>query len=234
MLRDCHIIILASGFGKRFKNSRSIPKQLLLVEGRPVFSYALNTAMTLVLQEKVLLTYPPGMKKAFQSLLKKINAAPILIEGGERRQDSVSNALEHIKNKNGVVLIHDSARPFASTELFKRVYNGAVKTGACIPVIKSPDTVKELRSGFVKKTIDRESLGLAQTPQGFNIALLRKVFAGCDEADEYTDEAGLLESQGCKVSVVEGERHNLKLTFSEDLSIIKTLAVEYGKNRHRY
>lgn len=222
-MKDLFIIVLASGAGRRFGKQASLPKQLLRIGAKPVVWFSLHAALQLTPPENVLLTYPPGMKKTFESLLKKNKWNFRLIEGGKRRQDSVLNAFRHIQHNKGIVLIHDSARPLASARLFKTVYEGAKKNGACIPVIKSPDTVKEIKNGFIEKTINREVLGLAQTPQGFKIDILRKTFSKLDGKKEYTDEAGLLEASGRCVAVAAGERHNLKLTFQEDLAIIKTL-----------
>lgn len=230
-MKGLYVILLAAGLGKRFSRAEKSPKQLVKINGKPLLRLSVNTALSVAPEQNVILAHPPGMRVFFEKLCRKYGWDITLAEGGERRQDSVFNAFMQIENAKGIVLIHDSARPLASPELFKRIYEGAKKNGACIPVIKSPDTVKELRGGFVEKTVNRDFIGLAQTPQGFEIALLRDAFAKCDSKREYTDEAGLLESQGCKVFVVEGERHNLKLTFQEDLTIIKALIHE--QNRHR-
>ncbi|GAB4433107.1 MAG: hypothetical protein OHK0040_03500 [bacterium] len=224
MLRDCYIIILASGMGKRFGKSVKMPKQLINLAGKPILCYSLETAISLAGKDRVILTYPKGMLKQFSNLLRKYDYDVMLVEGGERRQDSVYNAISIIKNEKSVVLIHDSARPLATKELFKRVYDCAKLNGAAIPVVMATETVKEVSKGIVKKTLDRKHIGFSQTPQGFKLELLKRVIDVSDFDTEYTDEAMLLESHGIKVHTVEGERLNLKLTFEEDLDIIKSFA----------
>lgn len=220
MLDGAYIIILASGVGQRFKN-KGLPKQLTDLDGKPVLCYSIESAVSLVKNERVILTYPAGMLSEFQHFNEKFGYGVRLIEGGKRRQDSVLNAIKTIKDKKSILLIHDSARPLASKELFERVYNCAELNGACVPVISPTDTVKEVVNGIIRKTIDRKAIGLSQTPQGFRIEVLKRVLDVCDFETEYTDEAMLLESHGVKVHTVEGERFNLKLTFQEDLDIIK-------------
>lgn len=224
MLQDCFIIILASGLGRRFDESQKIPKQLLDLNGKPLFYYSLETALSLVNNDKIILTYPPKMLKPFQDMLARLSCDVPLIEGGEKRQDSVLNALKSIKDDKSVVLIHDSARPLATAELFRRVYNCARLNGACVPLLTAVDTVKEVGDGIIKRTLDRKKIAFSQTPQGFKIELLKRVLRICDHNTEYTDEAMLLESYGIKVHTVEGEKLNLKLTFKEDIDIIKAFA----------
>ncbi len=216
---ELYIIILASGIGKRF-DTNDLPKQFAVLEGKPVLSYSVETAASLVKKDRIILTYPSGML----SLFEKMNLGVRLVEGGKRRQDSVLNAINSIEQKDGVVLIHDSARPLATKELFKKVYHCTRQNGACVPVLMSTETVKEVKDGVVKKTLNRDNIGFSQTPQGFKVSLLKRVLAVSDFETEYTDEAMLLESHGIKVHIVDGERFNLKLTFKEDLDIIKAFA----------
>lgn len=220
-----YIIILASGFGKRIGEKN--PKQLLKINNHPLLYYSLKTASSLSPKE-IILTYPPGLPTPFERFLKKYNFRATLIEGGERRQDSVKNAINGIKDE-GIVLIHDAARPLASKDLFERVYSATQRYRCVIPVISVPDTVKEVENNLVLKTLNREKLFLSQTPQGFNIALLKKALKKIDPSIDYTDESALLEILGEKVHTLLGERYNLKLTFKEDLDIIKALINLYEK-----
>lgn len=224
MLHNCYIIVLASGLGSRFGGTKKTLKQLTELFGKPILWYSLNTAISLVGQKRVILTYPPGRLKEFSKIVRDFGYDIRLIEGGERRQDTVRKAIESIDAKRGIVLIHDSARPLASKNLFKKVYECTKVNDACIPVVMASDTVKEVRDGIVKATLDRNTIAFSQTPQGFSIELLKRVYDVCDFSVDYTDEAMILESHGIKVHAVEGERLNLKITFSEDLDIIKALS----------
>lgn len=224
MLRDCFIIILASGVGKRFGKAKRVPKQLVNINGKPLLCYSIETAISLVGNERVILTYPVGMLKEFSQFLQEYGYNIKFVEGGKRRQDSVFNAINCIDMDKGVVLIHDSARPLASGALFKKVYECTKENGACIPVVMATETVKEVSKNIIKRTYDRKHIGFSQTPQGFKIELLRRIINLCDFSIEYTDEAMLLETHHIKVHTVDGERLNLKLTFEKDLDIIKAFA----------
>ncbi|MCX7991216.1 MAG: 2-C-methyl-D-erythritol 4-phosphate cytidylyltransferase [Proteobacteria bacterium] len=229
-MENLYIVVLASGIGKRF--GYEAPKQLIKINKKPLLYYSLKTA-TMLNPKEIILTFPPGYKKTYEKIIKRYGFTVKLTEGGERRQDSVINAVNNLDN-NGIVLIHDSARPLASPSLFSKVYGASKKYGNAIPVIPIPDTVKEIDKNYVKKTLNRDYLFLSQTPQGFKISLLKKAFKKIDNKIDYTDEANLLELVGEKVYTVEGERYNLKLTFEEDLDIIKSLVRLYeGKGWFR-
>jgi len=224
MLNNCYIVILASGTGQRFGKTEKLPKQFAMLDNKPILCYSIETALSLVEGSNIILTYPEGMLSQFSSFVDKFKYDIKLVEGGKRRQDSVLNAINSLKDKNSIVLIHDSARPLATKSLFERVYQCAKLNGAAVPVITPTDTVKEISNGIIKKTIDRRLLGLSQTPQGFRLEVLKRVVDVSDFDTEYTDEAMLLEMHGVKVHTVLGERLNLKLTFKEDLDIIKAFA----------
>ncbi len=218
-MMDLYIVILASGIGKRF--GEKTPKQLIRINNQPLIEFSLKTAFS-INPTQIILTYPPGMLIRFKKILKAYSKSLKFVEGGERRQDSVKNALNAI-DREGIVLIHDSARPLASANLFRQVYHKARQYGAAIPVIPIPDTVKEVKEDRIIKTLNRDRLFLAQTPQGFRISLLKSAFDDIDDSFTYTDEAFLFEKLGKSVYTVKGERNNLKLTFKEDLDIIKSL-----------
>lgn len=228
-MSDLYVIILASGIGQRFDAQTKVPKQLVMLWDKPIVCYSVENAIKLTNKENVILTYPKGMIGVFENLSVTYGWGIKLIEGGARRQDSVINAFKSIDKKKGIVLIHDSARPLASLDLYRRVYDCAKVNGACIPIVKANDTIKELNKNIIKKTLNRENIGFSQTPQGFRIELLRRIIDLCDNELVYTDEAMLMEVYGMKVHTVEGERFNIKLTFKEDLDIIKTFAKIYGK-----
>lgn len=226
---NLYIVILASGVGKRFGSKN--PKQLIKIKGKALLYYSLKSISPLKYRE-VIVTYPSGYRDIFEKMLQNYNFTATLVEGGERRQDSVIRAINNINDDSAIVLIHDSARPIASSSLFLRVYKATKKYGNAIPVIPIPDTVKKVEDHLIIKTIDRDKLFLSQTPQGFKLSLLKNAINSINQDITYTDEANLLELLGEKVYVVQGERYNLKLTFKEDLDIIKNL-VEFYENKSR-
>lgn len=221
------LILLASGIGKRAGLKNNTPKQFWKINNKPILWYSLNVFRKLFPDEQIIITYTKDFEKQFSNFFKKYNVKSTLVPGGERRQDSVRNAFSLIEKYKGYVLIHDSARPVINKTLIERIIKGTKKYGACIPVIPISDTVKIVENNFVAQTLQRDKLGLVQTPQGFSIEILKNSFDKADFTKEYTDEATLVEQMGIKVFTVQGEKYNLKLTFPEDLIIIKSLIRQY-------
>ena len=139
------------------------------------------------------------------------------VAGGERRQDSVANAFDHVGVASDVVLIHDAARPFVTAGLIDRTIDAAIAHGAAIAALQSRDTVKRVADGVIRETIPRESVYLAQTPQGFRREVLAAAVAAGRSGVEATDEAALAERAGYQVHVVDGDPGNVKITTADDL-----------------
>jgi 2-C-methyl-D-erythritol 4-phosphate cytidylyltransferase len=142
------------------------------------------------------------------------------VAGGERRQDSVRAGLACVPAEfDGVVLVHDAARPLVEVELIEAVVQQAAATGAALPVLPLVDTVKRVRGGRVVETLDRSELGGAQTPQGFRCAILREACAAAERSGAaFTDEAMAVEALGRPVAAIPGSRRNLKITTPDDLA----------------
>ena len=141
-----------------------------------------------------------------------------LVVGGAKRQDSVRQGLYHLSQAMEIVLVHDAARPFAPPDLISRVIGVTRKHGACVPVLSVTDTVKEVSEELVVRTVAREGLVLAQTPQGFDVSLLKRAFAQAEKDGFYgTDEAALVERLNEPIHVVSGDKANIKITEKEDL-----------------
>ncbi|MCK4766895.1 MAG: 2-C-methyl-D-erythritol 4-phosphate cytidylyltransferase [Desulfobacula sp.] len=149
-----------------------------------------------------------------------------LVEGGKERQHSVLNALIHIRDKiNGekkaIVMIHDGVRPFINQNMIKECIRNAIEYGACIPAVKITDTVKEVSGSLViQKTVNRENLYKAQTPQTFKLDLLLRAFDHAIKTSfSGTDDASLVEHLGHKVVIIKGFKPNIKITTPEDLAL---------------
>ena len=145
--------------------------------------------------------------------------------GGRERQDSVANGLALVTDESGYVAVHDGARPFAGTEVFARTFERAKECGAAIAAVPLKDTVKIVDArGIVVSTPDRSSLCAVQTPQIFEINVLRK---GYDFLKEHpvavTDDASLVEASGHPVAVAEGSYENIKVTTPEDLLLAEKI-----------
>jgi 2-C-methyl-D-erythritol 4-phosphate cytidylyltransferase len=150
---------------------------------------------------------------------------PILVIGGARRQDSVYNSLKTIETDDGVVLIHDGVRPFVNPEHLVACIKGAQKHGACILGIPTFDTVKHVDSkNEIIRTQKRDTLWLAQTPQAFQLKLIKEAHdIAKHEGFMGTDDASLVERLGKVVKIISGSRSNIKITSQEDLKLAQAL-----------
>ena len=145
----------------------------------------------------------------------------VIVEGGERRQDSVRNAFDRAARDADIVVIHDAARPLVSDEVIRRTVEAAAATGAAIAAIRAHDTVKRAdATGRIAETLNRDEIYLAQTPQAFLVDVLRDALTISDDA---TDEAALAEQAGHAVQLVEGDPRNLKITTPDDLALAERL-----------
>ena len=211
------LILAAAGSGSRFGSK--IPKQFLRMGGERLYRLALDPFLPF-LDETVVLVPGNWVETVRQELSavafrdQELRVAP----GGRHRQDTVSRGLQLLSPRVEIVLVHDAARPHVDAQLISRVIRVVRRGNAAIPVVKIRDTVKEVVSGRVVRTLERERLGLAQTPQGFPAAVLREAVRQAGQDHFYgTDEASLVERIGVEVQVVEGDPGNLKVTFEADL-----------------
>jgi 2-C-methyl-D-erythritol 4-phosphate cytidylyltransferase/2-C-methyl-D-erythritol 2,4-cyclodiphosphate synthase len=213
-------IIAAAGSGTRLGSAK--PKQMLDIGGGSMLSHSLKAFLGHPRIAEVIVVLPSG---ATAVALAGIDPARVqalrVVTGGARRQDSVANAFDAVDAAAGVVLIHDAARPFVSAELIDRTIDAAIAHGAAIAALQSRDTVKRVVHGHgdpvIVDTIPRETVYLAQTPQGFRREVLAAAVAAGRLGVEATDEAALAERAGYQVHVVDGEPGNVKITTAEDL-----------------
>jgi 2-C-methyl-D-erythritol 4-phosphate cytidylyltransferase len=170
-------------------------------------------AAVLVVPERALADFGRVLAELPQAL-----QVEVVVAGGATRQESVRLGLAAVDPGTGVVLCHDAARPLATPDLFRRVLDGLEGVDGCVPLLPSPDTVKLVRDGRVTRTIPRDEIGLAQTPQAFSYSALRESHRlALREGAEATDDAMLVEVAGYTVAAVEGEISNFKITTQEDL-----------------
>ncbi len=215
------VLIVASGAGTRF--GTEIPKQFLDLGGLPIVAWSILTFKRTLPKAKLVLTIPKGGKSlelVKHKLGDYLNFCEDIIEGGGHRQESVLKGLTWIKNhcKDCKILIHDGVRPFASSELIKRVHKNIERGKAVVPTIKPADSVR-IQRGNNNQPIDRNLVHLVQTPQGFYLSdLFDKLNRLIGPYN--TDEASLF---GTDVNIVEGERTNIKITYPEDLIIAEAL-----------
>lgn len=206
------LILLAAGAGKR----AGIKKQFITFKSFPLYFFSLRKVMDLF--ENIIMTVPQDIKPEF--LEDAYTMGVKFVIGGEERQDSVRYALEQVKDD--IVVIHDSARALTSREIFKRVMELENCDGK-IAAAKVRDTIKQVEGGIIK-TIRRDNIWLAQTPQCFKTEILKYCHEKALEDDiKATDDAYLLEYYGYKVSIVESSYWNIKLTYPEDIPYFEKL-----------
>jgi 2-C-methyl-D-erythritol 4-phosphate cytidylyltransferase len=216
-----HLLIPAAGMGKRMGSNRN--KLLLLLRGEPIISWTLKAAEAASAINWIGIISQPSDWSDLKMILANLELSkPVsLILGGETRQESVYNGLQALPEDAQQVLIHDGARCLATPDLFNRCAQALLQTPGLIAAVPVKDTIKVVdKSGIIQSTPDRSQLWAAQTPQGFDVKLLKQCHdKGVSQGWQVTDDAALFEKCGLKVQVVEGEETNLKVTTPQDLAI---------------
>ncbi|WP_042453907.1 2-C-methyl-D-erythritol 4-phosphate cytidylyltransferase [Neobacillus dielmonensis] len=211
------VILPAAGQGKRMGAGKN--KLLLSLNDIPILIHTLRVFEEDDHCEGMILAIHPQDEAEFNRLLKnyQIQKVTRLVPGGKERQDSIYNALKTVKS-DGIILVHDAARPFIKIEQIHRLTKTAETAGAAIIGVPAKDTMKKVQDGVVTETVERSSLWAVQTPQAFRISLLLQAYDQAEE-DEFigTDDSSLVERMGYPVDIVEGDYDNIKITTPEDL-----------------
>ena len=218
-----YIIIVAGGKGMRM--GTDIPKQFILVGGIPVLMRTIERFHEYDTALNIILVLPKHQQDYWKALCKEynFNIPHAIVNGGETRFDSSKNGLAAIPDEaEGVVGIHDGVRPFVSLSVIKECFETAREEYAAIPVLPVTDTIRYIDAHGGGRNVQRSDYRIVQTPQVFDISLLKRAF-NQPYQDSFTDDASVVESLGCQVSMVEGNRENIKLTTPFDLKIAETL-----------
>jgi 2-C-methyl-D-erythritol 4-phosphate cytidylyltransferase len=210
-------IVLAAGAGRRL--GAELPKAFLPLGERPMLAVAAAAAAASPAIAALVVTAPEGYEDVARGCLERLEVPSVVVTGGATRQASVRAALAAVERGVTIVAVHDAARPFAPPDLFTEVVR-AVEDGAdgAVPIVPMADTVKRVADGRIEGTIDRDGLGVAQTPQAFRVDVLAAAHArAAAEGREVTDDAALLEREG-RVVAVPGDPMNVKVTTLLDLA----------------
>ncbi len=214
-------IIVAGGKGVRM--GAAVRKQYMLLAGRPVVCLTVEVFDACSCIDDIFLVVPPDdldicAEKWMASLTlhKRIQ----LVAGGVERQDSVYRGIQAVGHACDVVVIHDAVRPFVSLQMIESCVAEARASGACIIGMPAMETAKQVNSGEIERTLDRNTIWMAQTPQAFNLDLIRAAHETA-RSDRFmgTDDAMLVERLGKKVRILPGSRLNIKITTPEDLAL---------------
>ena len=194
-------------------------KLFLDLDGAPSFIHTLQVFEEDPNCSGVILVINDLEKNDFQASLDKFGIKKVIgfVSGGKERQYSVYHGVQAIKN-DGIVLVHDGARPFLDVELINGLVEGAENYGASVLAVPVKDTVKKATGNKVKETVESPGLRAIQTPQAFRMPLLRRAHEmAMKEGFLGTDDASLVERLGHDVIIIEGSYDNIKLTTPEDL-----------------
>ena len=217
-----YIIIVAGGKGLRMGSD--IPKQFLPIGGKPVLMRTLERFREYSKDIQIILVLPEAQQAYWHQLCQEyhFDVEYTLANGGQTRFHSVQNGLAKVPDDAiGVVGVHDGVRPFPNIEVIRNCYTTAREKKAVIPVIPVVETVRHLE-GEQSKTVPRDAYRLVQTPQTFDIQLL-KAANRQPYNDGFTDDASVVEAFGYNITLVEGNRENIKITTPYDLKIAEVL-----------
>lgn len=215
-MRKLYAIIVAGGKGMRM--GKDLPKQFLPIDGTPILMHTLQAfydydpSMTLI----VVL---PSDQQAYWSKLcgdYHFTIPHVVVKGGETRFHSVKNGLSCIKGE-GLVAVHDGVRPFVHCDTIDRCFAAAQESGAAVPVVEVVDSLRKVEDEE-SRSVSRREYRIVQTPQVFDISLLKEAYKQPYTVD-FTDDASVVEAYGRKISLVEGNRENIKITSPFDLVI---------------
>ncbi|MFC0525687.1 2-C-methyl-D-erythritol 4-phosphate cytidylyltransferase [Pontibacillus salicampi] len=221
------IIILAAGQGKRMKSDKN--KQFLMLKGKPLIIHTLDIFYQDPYCQSIQLVVNPKEEADIQTLLKEYGYQEriAVVHGGAERQDSVFAGLAACTAEEGIILIHDGARPFVSLENVATLVNKAYEKGAALLAVPVTDTIKRVTESGVT-TLDRKELWAAQTPQAFRYSVILHAHKQAKEEGYLgTDDASLVERLNQPVEIVQGSYDNMKLTTPEDVEKAHAILSKY-------
>lgn len=221
--KRCTAIVLSAGQGKRM--GTSIQKQYIELKGKPIVYYALEAFQNSALIDEIIMVVGKGQEEyCRKEIVEKYHLDKVreITEGGAERYDSVYSGLQRVRH-DGYVLIHDGARPFVAEAVIQRIYDAVCNYPACVVGMPVKDTIKIVdKEKYTKETPNRSFVWQIQTPQAFDILLIRDAYEKFMQSEQknITDDAMVVESVlGMKSKLVEGSYENIKITTPEDLEI---------------
>ena len=218
-----YALIVAGGSGSRMQSDT--PKQFLEIGKMPILMHTLNAFYQYSSSLHIILVLPEEHISIWNNLVidHHFGIDHTLVRGGETRFESVKNGLDNI-NGDGLVAIHDGVRPFVSQELIANCFISAAENGTGIAAVTPKDSLREITENG-NNTVDRTSYKLMQTPQSFSISLIKNSYSEA-KGMGFTDDASVAEQAGNKITLVEGEYRNIKITTPEDIKIAQALLEE--------
>lgn len=218
-----YAVIVAGGKGLRMGGD--LPKQFLPIGGMPVLMRTLTAFHACDPDIELILVLPASQQSFWKDLCEKygFDVPYRLTDGGETRFHSVANGLAMIDDdgQKALVAVHDGVRPFVSKEVIEDCFREAQRCGAVVPVTEVVETLRQVE-GLTSETVNRADFRLVQTPQTFDLALLKRAYRQ-EYSPFFTDDASVVEALGHPVALVKGNRENIKITTPFDLKIAEAL-----------
>ncbi|MGD9328293.1 MAG: 2-C-methyl-D-erythritol 4-phosphate cytidylyltransferase [Cyclobacteriaceae bacterium] len=220
-------VIVAGGSGSRMNTE--VPKQYLPVNGLPVLMHTINAFHNYSQALDIIVVLPPKDIELWEELCEKyeFNLPVKIAPGGETRFQSVRNGLARI-DSDGIVAIHDGVRPLVNKEIIAASYEIAALHGSAIAAVRLKESIRVTDKDQTKMA-DRSKYRIIQTPQTFQVSLIKDAYE-ITEDPQFTDDASVLEKSGHKISLFEGSYKNIKITTPEDLIIAEAFLKNQAKN----
>ncbi|HAI75206.1 MAG TPA: 2-C-methyl-D-erythritol 4-phosphate cytidylyltransferase [Microscillaceae bacterium] len=215
-------ILVAGGTGTRMQSS--LAKQFLLLAGKPILMHSISRFYAFDPAMQLLVVLPDTEIKYWETLCNQYAFAipHRVVAGGATRFESVRNGLAAIQAAEGLVAIHDGVRPLITQAIIARSFEEARQTQAAIAVVSLKDSIRQWETPPYSKATNRSQYCLVQTPQTFDLALLRQAYQQPFQ-DSFTDDASVVEALGKFISTFEGAYENIKITTPEDLVVAEAL-----------
>ncbi len=211
------IVLACAGRGERL--GRREDKAFVKIGDKPMFYYSYKIFCSFKEVVRICIV----ARRKYFSLIKSITNGDkkvTVIEGGKRRQDSVYRGIETVKDEDiDSIIIHDGARPFIDRKIIKKTIDALRRFPAVVLGVPARDTLKEVKRGYIKRTINRENIYLIQTPQGFRKDLIVEGYRKFVKIKKVYDDAQIVELLNRRVKVIRGDYKNIKITYPEDLEI---------------
>ncbi len=218
-----YALIVAGGSGTRMQSQT--PKQFLLLNGKPILMHTLEAFYRYSPSLPLIVVLPRTAIEHWRSLQASyhVQIPHALIAGGEHRTASVRKGLESIQDEEGLVAVHDGVRPLVSVEVIARSFQVAQQKGNAIAAVPLKDSVRKLTVQGESQAEDRTYYRIVQTPQTFQLAVLKRAYRQLPADVSLSDDASVVELYGEKIHLIDGEYRNIKVTTPEDLRMAEAL-----------
>ncbi|MCA6073957.1 2-C-methyl-D-erythritol 4-phosphate cytidylyltransferase [Fulvivirga sedimenti] len=227
MSRREYAIIVAGGRGTRMQSET--PKQFMMLNGMPVLAHTINAFLEYSSNIEIIVVLPESEINTWNKICDQLDYHPpmTLASGGETRFQSVQNGLACIQETHGLVAIHDGVRPLVATDIIGASFRLAAVHKSAVAAVRLKESIR-ITDQDTTKAVDRSKYRLIQTPQTFDVSLIKDAYRQ-KEDPSLTDDASVAEKLGHKISLFEGSYENIKITTPEDLVVAEALLAERKK-----